>query len=1045
MQNLYQLIQNRGFRFLLPLIFSLCAVAGVVHADYATLDEAYAAAGFDPEASGVWVFAAVGDTHYLVGEHTHLPAIDEVNAMDPAPAFFMVAGDLICSASLDLGRIPSESDKQEALREFELCKSDLDTLNVPYKLVLGNHDTYVYEDPHGYLFHQVFTDEPLYTSFTTNNVCFILLNAHGSGYLKETDSTQWQWVQNLVATLPPTQSVICMQHYPRVGDNVEHGLSRTIPGLFDNHEGELWMLCGHDMSNRVRTYELPHTTLIEAELKDSFVKPGAGYGWWIYCMQNDHVFARIFRNYDAGYSVDPAPVLEGAVEIPAPFEGVAEADILWSVLPGVDDDNRTSAYVVSSVARDCVTHWFYVNDLIYQLPLSNHLAVADNFAILGRFSNDCTISASHDNVSWQTVPFPVPRNNLYLFPIPDICRTAGKLYVRIHTGYMSGTSVGGFALTRTPAPPLRAVDNPTPGAPANLTAVIDDGIQLQWSLSPDDGAGAADVSGYHIYRRTESSGFSFLSSVPAGSHSYVDRDTLINGELYIYMVCASDAVQQSRALDFDGINDCIALGSTLELGSGAFSLAGWVRLREGTPLASYLDNYGIFFKGAWGQPLLQLSMRGGLYNGIFCRTYDATLPAYRDLKPATDQSSVFLDGRWHHICAVRDAGSQGVLYIDGSPMGTMTGFAGSVSNDYNAVIGCCSPGNVRSCFFPGSIDEFKIYSRALTSVEVTDLYDSSLTPTNGLLSWWKLNSTNGVDAVDELIRDDGVLNNFNTDRCWTAGRTGSLVSVTNTLLQPGVLPVTEHLLFHFKVDEGLLDANGNPATDGVDVQTWQDHSGNGYHLSPSYMTRRPTYQYNITTNGMPGLYFDGTRDMLQRVPLDSGTVTINSLFMVFKPVAAITKSTSPQILLNQSGTETEQLALGSYTGNFIDEIIGTRSRDSSGSQQKMSAYKSATESIEALTILSVIYNSTASAFDLYLDGTSVRNGINGVDDNGFIFENAPLYLGSQGPGITPFGGHIFEVIAYSNVLSTVDRQSVEDYLEFKFTALPSNGILILVM
>ena len=261
-----------------------------------------------------------------------------------------------------------------------------------------------------------------------------------------------------------------------------------------------------------------------------------------------------------------------------------------------------------------------------------------------------------------------------------------------------------------------------------------------------------------------------------------------------------------------------------------------------------------------------------------------------------------------------------------------------------------------------------------------------------------------------------------------------LLCVCGMTLRAASLTVTDQMVFHFKVGAGLVDGSGNPATNGVDVQTWQDQSGNGRHVSASSAARRPIYQFNIATNGMPGLFFDGIEDLLRRLPLDPGTVTINSLFIVFKPTSAIDNSIiPPQILLNQHSTTTEMVALGAYTGNFTDEILGTRSRDSGSNPHKMSGYKSATESIDDLAILSVIYNSTDSAFDLYLDGTSVRNGISGVDDNGFVFTNASIYLGAESTAAGFYDGHFFEVIAYSNVLSTVDRQSVEAYLTYRFT------------
>lgn len=89
--------------------------------------------------------------------------------------------------------------------------------------------------------------------------------------------------------------------------------------------------------------------------------------------------------------------------------------------------------------------------------------------------------------------------------------------------------------TEPPLPPSGLAVTDTPG---------DEGgsLDLSWTLSPDDGAGAADVYGYRIYRRTASS--SFVSSAPyasaaPGAASYTDAAAALNVRYY-YAVAAHD-------------------------------------------------------------------------------------------------------------------------------------------------------------------------------------------------------------------------------------------------------------------------------------------------------------------------------------------------------------------------------------------------------------------------------------------------------------------------------------------------------------------------
>jgi uncharacterized protein len=84
-------------------------------------------------------------------------------------------------------------------------------------------------------------------------------------------------------------------------------------------------------------------------------------------------------------------------------------------------------------------------------------------------------------------------------------------------------------------------------------------------------------------------------------------------------------------------------------------------------------------------------------------------------------------GAWHHIAVVLDAGATytGTLYIDGAVAGTNTAMTlrpSSIGNTPNNWIG-------RSAFaadpyFSGLVDDFRIYSRALTAAEIANLFST---------------------------------------------------------------------------------------------------------------------------------------------------------------------------------------------------------------------------------------------------------------------------------------------------------------------------------
>ncbi|MCK4443494.1 MAG: hypothetical protein KAW09_03055, partial [Thermoplasmata archaeon] len=95
--------------------------------------------------------------------------------------------------------------------------------------------------------------------------------------------------------------------------------------------------------------------------------------------------------------------------------------------------------------------------------------------------------------------------------------------------------------------------NPSPGPPGvsdcELTGLGLEDVTIEWSLSPDDGAGDDDVVSYGIYYGTtyssSGSGYLLLDTISGGVTSYVhvggghgDSNT------YFYRICAVDAIDQ---------------------------------------------------------------------------------------------------------------------------------------------------------------------------------------------------------------------------------------------------------------------------------------------------------------------------------------------------------------------------------------------------------------------------------------------------------------------------------------------------------------------
>lgn len=160
----------------------------------------------------------------------------------------------------------------------------------------------------------------------------------------------------------------------------------------------------------------------------------------------------------------------------------------------------------------------------------------------------------------------------------------------------------------------------------------------------------------------------------------------------------------------------------LDFGAGDFSIDGWIRAVRCLPgvLAPIVDkldtgaNAGFSFYVGQSPPgvgFLNLQMNGSAF------TSAGSLPAISN--PLLNSGSP-----WVHVAVTvsRSSGpAAGVFYVNGSPAGTFSPPAGSVTNSLSMQIGRMRlPGG--TCEI--AIDELELFNRALASSEIQDLYNA---------------------------------------------------------------------------------------------------------------------------------------------------------------------------------------------------------------------------------------------------------------------------------------------------------------------------------
>lgn len=143
------------------------------------------------------------------------------------------------------------------------------------------------------------------------------------------------------------------------------------------------------------------------------------------------------------------------------------------------------------------------------------------------------------------------------------------------------------------------------------------------------------------------------------------------------------------------------------------------------------------------------------------------------------------DSNWHHIVGVASPNG-GSLYVDGKlEASSTTAFAMTSSEIY---IGT-QDGSTN--FFTGTIDESRVYNRALSPAEVGQLYTWSPPP----VGYWKLDEGSGTSAVDSsgsginATISNGTYSNGQYGKALTFNGTSTSITATNgsagsSLLEP---------------------------------------------------------------------------------------------------------------------------------------------------------------------------------------------------------------------------------------------------------------------
>ena len=324
--------------------------------------------------------------------------------------------------------------------------------------------------------------------------------------------------------------------------------------------------------------------------------------------------------------------------------------------------------------------------------------------------------------------------------------------------------------------------------PVSLRLVGQDvasGLIGHWKFDEPSGTTAADSSGNNYHAQ--------LFNAGTGAASWVDGK--VNG-----------------GIQLDGTDDYLAIQTLNYTQAGqipAVTVVAWLKTSATTTTQRYVISYDRSTN--W-----RVTVGGDNNNGklFFASTDSAEVTA------DNYSNSVVNDGVWHLVAATYDSvTSLKKFYLDGSPNGSASvhgnlalgsgaysrfGTIGTTNEDiaYNTP----QPPSPRGGFFQGTLDEIRLYDRALTDADVAYLYSQATTDTDsdGLTNAEEDSlgtNSNNTDSDGDGISDGDEVKGYHTysqingSFTWTAAkadaesRGGYLATITSAEEASRVLAV----------------------------------------------------------------------------------------------------------------------------------------------------------------------------------------------------------------------------------------------------------------
>ena len=214
------------------------------------------------------------------------------------------------------------------------------------------------------------------------------------------------------------------------------------------------------------------------------------------------------------------------------------------------------------------------------------------------------------------------------------------------------------------------------------------------------------------------------------------------------------------ALELDGTDGFVSASSSVPFGHATgFSISGWIYIKSRA-------NYEVL----WGK-------NHSTGSAITCRL--RTTPSIEFLMHknggwlTASSTATAADDAWHHVACVYDGtgtSNNVLIYVNGTVGGTKGSADPGGAHGTNATefhIGHNDVYGDTSNTFDGIVDDVRVYQGALSSSNITSIYNSgagddpdSPTESGSIVAHWKFDETSGTNAADETGNYVGTVENM---------------------------------------------------------------------------------------------------------------------------------------------------------------------------------------------------------------------------------------------------------------------------------------------